>query len=239
MDRARVRSARRGLTIAASLAVGLSVAAGVHAATGGPADDAAGRSAITDAALAGRPAITDAALAGRSAIADAALAGPAARAAATRGSTASPGPSATPAPAAPPYGCAPNGPAGSQTIYGTFGDASVIGWTGNRQAVTACLGGSFFVTTGNGPGSGSTAAVSGTTYGYGIYNDSPTTWANAGGYLPALVTGFQRDGAKVAITNFGDQVTIGGHRYVAIYSRVSVTNPTGRALTLKIGRAHV
>ena len=40
MDRARVRSARRGLTIAASLAVGLSVAAGVHAATGGPADDA-------------------------------------------------------------------------------------------------------------------------------------------------------------------------------------------------------
>src|ERR1700727_2142617 len=106
-----------------------------------------------------------------------------------------------------PYSCAPNGPAGSQTIYGTFGDASVIGWTGNSEAVTACLGGSFFVTTGNGPGSGATAAVTGTTYGYGIYNDSPTTWANAGGYLPALVTGFQRDGAQVAITNFGDQVT--------------------------------
>ena len=74
-----------------------------------------------------------------------------------------------------PYSCAPNGPAGSQTIYGTFGDASVIGWTGNSEAVTACLGGSFFVTTGNGPGSGATGAVQGTSYGYGIYNDTRTT----------------------------------------------------------------
>jgi hypothetical protein len=83
----------------------------------------------------------------------------------------------TAATTAPPYSCAPNGPAGNQTIYGTFGDASVIGWTGNTQAVTACLGGSFFVDTspaGAGPGSGSTAAVTGTTYGYGVYNDTPT-----------------------------------------------------------------
>ena len=43
---------------------------------------------------------------------------------------------------APPYSCAPNGPAGNQTVYGTFGDASVLGWTGNHQAVPACLGGS-------------------------------------------------------------------------------------------------
>jgi hypothetical protein len=134
--------------------------------------------------------------------------------------------------AAPPYSCAPNGPAGSQTIYGTFGDASVIGWAGNSEAVTACLGGSFFVTTGNGPGSGASAAVSGTTYGYGIYNDTKTTWTNSGGYLPALVTSFQRDGARISITNFGDEVTIGGHRYVAIYSRVRVTNPTAHPITL-------
>jgi hypothetical protein len=133
---------------------------------------------------------------------------------------------------APPYSCAPNGPAGSQTIFGTYGDASVIGWTGNSQGVTACLGGSFFVTTGNGPGSGSTAAVTGTTYGYGIYNDTKTSWTNADGYLPALVTSFGRGGARVSITNFGDEVTIGGHRYVAIYSRVQVTNPTSRAITL-------
>ncbi len=136
---------------------------------------------------------------------------------------------------APPYSCAPNGPAGSQTVYGTFGDASAIGWAGNSQGVVACLGGSFWVDTsgpGGGPGSGSTAAVTGTTYGYGVYDDSKTSWANADGYLPAQVTKFSRDGANIAITNFGDKVTIGGHDYVIIYSRVAVTNPTGQAITI-------
>ena len=129
----------------------------------------------------------------------------------------------------------PNGPAGSQTVYGTFGDASVIGWAGNSQGVVACLGGSFWVDTSGpdgGPGSASTAAVTGTTYGYGIYDDSSTTWANADGYLPALVTTFHRDGATISITNFGDEVTIGGNNYVIIYSRVAVTNPTGGTITI-------
>jgi hypothetical protein len=136
---------------------------------------------------------------------------------------------------APPYTCAPNGPAGSQTVYGTFGDASVIGWAGNSQGVVACLGGSFWVDTSGpdgGPGSASTAAVTGTTYGYGVYDDSTTTWTNAEGYLPALVTAFHRDGAAISITNFGDDVTIGGHAYVVIYSRVQVTNPTGQAISI-------
>jgi hypothetical protein len=134
--------------------------------------------------------------------------------------------------AAPPYSCAPNGPAGSQTIYGPFGDASVLGWAGNSQGVVACLGGSFFVISGGQPGSGATTPVTGTTYGYGIYNDTRTTWANADGYLPALVTTFQSGGATVQITNFGDKVTVGGHPYVAIYSRVRVTNPTAQPLTI-------
>jgi hypothetical protein len=98
--------------------------------------------------------------------------------------------------------------------------------------VVACLGGSFFVISGGQPGSTSTAPVTGTTYGYGIYDDSATTWANADGYLPALVTTFDRDGARVTITNFGDKVTVGGHAYVAIYSRVQVANPTGQPVTL-------
>jgi hypothetical protein len=136
---------------------------------------------------------------------------------------------------APPYNCAPNGPAGSQTVYGTFGDASVIGWAGNSQGVVACLGGSFWVDTSGpdaGPGSASTAAVTGTTYGYGVYNDSPTTWTNADGYLPALVTSFHSGGATISITNFGDDVTIGGNAYVIIYSRVSVTNPTASTISI-------
>ncbi len=136
------------------------------------------------------------------------------------------------APVAPPYPCSPNGPAGNQTVYGTFGDASVIGWAGNSQGVVACLGGSFFVVTGNPPGSGSTGAVTGQLYGYGIYDDSRTTWSNAEGYLPALVTRFSRDGADIAITNFGDKVTIGGHAYVVIYSRVQVHNPTSHAVRI-------
>ena len=111
---------------------------------------------------------------------------------------------------APPYSCAPNGPAGNQTVYGTFGDASVLGWTANHQAVPACLGGSFFVISGGQPGSGATTPVTGTTYGYGVYDDSPTTWTNADGYLPALITTFHRDGARISITNFGDKVSIGG-----------------------------
>jgi hypothetical protein len=117
-------------------------------------------------------------------------------------------------------------------VYGTFGDASVLGWAGNNQAMVACLGGSFFVISGGQPGSGSTTPVTGTTYGYGIYNDTRTNWANADGYLPALVTTFQSAGATVQITNFGDKVTVGGHPYVAIYSRVRVTNPTSQPLTI-------
>jgi hypothetical protein len=159
------------------------------------------------------------------------LAGVASTAAATPVLAAS-GPSSAAAATGEPYSCAPNGPAGSQTIYGTFGDASVIGWTGNSEGVTACLGGSFYVVSKNGPGSGSTKPVTGTMYGYGVYNDTKTTWTNADGYLPALVTTFHRGGARVSITNFGDRVTIGGHAYVAIYSRVQVANPTGRPLTV-------
>ena len=133
---------------------------------------------------------------------------------------------------APPYSCAANGPAGNQTVYGTFGDASVLGWTGNHQGVPACLGGSFFVISKGRPGDGTTTPVTGTTYGYGVYDDSTTTWANADGYLPALVTTFHRDGARISITNFGDKVSIGGHAYVVIYSRVQVSNPTGQALSI-------
>ncbi len=74
--------------------------------------------------------------------------------------------------------------------------------------------------------------MQGSTYGYGVYDDSRTTWRNAEGYLPALVTSFDRDGAHITITNFGDRVTIGGHAYVVVYSRVRVQNPTGHAVTV-------
>src|ERR1700722_3675190 len=124
------------------------------------------------------------------------------------------GASAAPsASASPPRPCAATG--------GPNADASAIGWLGNAQGATACLGGSFYVPHGIN-----------TEYGFGVYNYPRTTGTNPGGYLPALVTSFTDDGAKVSITNFGDEVTIGGHRYVAIYSRVAVHNPTVKPVTI-------
>lgn len=108
----------------------------------------------------------------------------------------------------------------TDTEYAQGTTAAAIGWAGNTQAVVACLSGSFVVKN------------TGTLYGYGVYNGSRTTWANAEGYLPALVTGFRSGAAKVSITNFGDEVRIGGNDYVAIYSRVSVTNPTATPITV-------
>ena len=118
-----------------------------------------------------------------------------------------------------PYSC---GEQANMTVSGTFGDAGLIGWAGDKDGVVACLGGSFYVRDGKN-----------LTLGYGAYDNAPTTWRNADGYLPALVTTFHRSGARVQITNFGDAVTIGGHRYVVIYSRFSVHNPTSRAVTIK------
>ena len=116
-----------------------------------------------------------------------------------------------------PYPC----PAGGGSGFTTGTDSSAIGWLANGQGANACLGGSFYVPNGID-----------TTYGFGVYNSSPTTWTNADGYLPALVTGFTSGGAKVTITNFGDRVVIGGNPFVLIYSRVSVHNPTGQTVTV-------
>ncbi len=108
----------------------------------------------------------------------------------------------------------------TDTEYAQGATAAAIGWAGNDQAVVACLSGSFVVKN------------TGQTYGYGVYDASRTTWVNAGGYLPALVTSFHRGGADISITNFADKVSIGGHPFVAVYSRVSVHNPTGHAVTV-------
>jgi hypothetical protein len=113
----------------------------------------------------------------------------------------------------PPYPCAATG--------GPNADASAIGWLGDGQGATACLGGSFYVPNGIN-----------TTYGFGVYNYSRTSWTNADGYLPALVTSFASGGAQVSITNFGDRVVLGGHPYVLIYSRVAVHNPTSQSVTV-------
>jgi hypothetical protein len=111
------------------------------------------------------------------------------------------------------FACDPS--AVNQAVTGAYGTASAIGWAGNGQAVVTCLGGWFYA---QGPFNRS--------FGFGIYDGSPTTWADADGYLPAQITSFRRDGASIVITEFADELTLNGHAYVAVYARVAVTNQT-------------
>ncbi|HEY5024188.1 MAG TPA: hypothetical protein VII76_04360 [Acidimicrobiales bacterium] len=115
-----------------------------------------------------------------------------------------------------PYTCAPGV---NDAIQGTYGDAAAIGWEGNDEGVVACLGGSFYV-----------QGARHRTYGYGVYDDSKTTWTNLDGYLPALTTSFHRFGAAISITNFGDELSLGDRAFVAVYSRVAVHNPTSHGV---------
>jgi len=110
--------------------------------------------------------------------------------------------------------------ANTSAFTGADGTASAIGWEGNQQGVVTCLGGVFLVQDGIYQN-----------YGFGIYNGAPTTWTDADGYLPAQITTFRRSGALVSITEFADRVVLGGDAYVAVYSRVNVSNPTGGVVT--------
>ena len=132
----------------------------------------------------------------------------------------------TPAPTGGPaskYDCALRIRPADTDFAGIDGTASEIGWEGNQQGVVTCLGGVFYIQDvllkNDGIGFGKN-------YGFGIYDGGPTTWTDANGYLPAQITSFSRDGAKVSITEFCDELELGGDAFVAVYSRVAVTNPT-------------
>jgi hypothetical protein len=110
---------------------------------------------------------------------------------------------------------------------GADGTASEIGWEGNFQGVVTCLGGVFYIQDVLYPSLG---IGSGTNYGFGIYDGGPTSWTDADGYLPAQITSFSREGARVSITEFCDKVVLGGDPFVAVYSRVAVANPTNHVI---------
>ena len=103
----------------------------------------------------------------------------------------------------------------TDAFTGAFGTASAIGWEGNHQGVVTCLGGTFYVQDGIFKD-----------FGFGIYGGTPTTWVDADGYLPAQITGFERSGADVSITEFADKIVIGNRSFVAVYSRVAIRNTT-------------
>jgi hypothetical protein len=98
----------------------------------------------------------------------------------------------------------------------------VIGWDGDKDGVLAYMDGSFYLRDGKS-----------ITPGFGIYNNPGSLkWYNHSGYLPCLVTEFERDNCTVKLMNFGDKVTIGSYDYVAIYNRVAVYNHGTGAVTL-------
>ena len=107
-------------------------------------------------------------------------------------------------------------------FMGAGATASAIGWLGDHNSVVTCLGGTFLAQ--DGP------AGNATNYGFGLYDGAPTTWTLSDGYLPAQITTFEHHGATVAITEFADRLVVGGHAYVAVYSRVRVSNPTDQAV---------
>ena len=107
----------------------------------------------------------------------------------------------------------------TDAFTGAAATASAIGWLGDHNSVVTCLGATFLVQ--DGP------AGYFVNYGFGIYDGQRTTWTLADGYLPAQITAFTtNDGSAVTITEFADRIVLGGHPYVAVYSRVRVTNPT-------------
>jgi len=129
-------------------------------------------------------------------------------------------PAAAPGPAAA-YRCTFN--VTTDAFTGAAGTASAIGWLGDHNSVITCLGGTFVVQ--DGPGGLFQD------YGFGIYAGQRTTWTDAAGYLPAQVTTFDDQGATVSITEFADEVVLGGNPFVAVYSRVHIANPTGHVVT--------
>ena len=125
------------------------------------------------------------------------------------------------------YDCALSNRPADVAFTGADGSASEIGWEGNQQGVVTCLGGVFYIQDvlyeNYGIGSGNN-------YGFGIYDGAPTRWTDADSYLPAQITSFSRDGARVSITEFADRVVLSGAAFVAVYSRVAVTNPTNHII---------
>lgn len=98
----------------------------------------------------------------------------------------------------------------------------VFGWDGDKDAPIAYIDGSYKIRDGRN-----------ITVSFGIHDgEKPVKWYNDSGYLPCLVSEFEKDGVLVQIKNFGDKVTLGGNDYVIAYSRVSLTNQSSEVKEL-------
>ncbi|HTB78545.1 MAG TPA: hypothetical protein VK762_35115 [Polyangiaceae bacterium] len=126
-----------------------------------------------------------------------------------------------------PYPADPYAPAtdGGPTVK----NQSVLGWEGNVYAPFAYLSGSFFARGVVGTYAQGGNSYCGTMFSFGVYGAyahpaGSVQWTMDDGHLPALTTAFTSGSIAVSITNFADRVTVGGHAFELVYSRVAVTN---------------
>ena len=123
----------------------------------------------------------------------------------------------------------PNDPNG----YG-FANQTVIGWESNIYAPFAYLSGSYFARGVPDQYKQGGTTYCGSMYSFAIYNyglssgQAPAAgsvqWSEAGGYLPAMITSFTRNGLHVSITDFASKQTIAGSPAELVYTRITETN---------------
>jgi hypothetical protein len=122
-----------------------------------------------------------------------------------------------------------------------YPNVTAIGWPGNYWPVYEYLSGSFFAR-----GVPTTFSQNGTSYCGGMYTFSAydyggappaqsETWTEANGYLPAMTSTRTVGSVTIAITDFADQVTIGGNPFMLVYVQVAVTNNGSSAVTVPPG----
>lgn len=100
--------------------------------------------------------------------------------------------------------------------------ASVIGWDGDQDGVIAYMEGGYFIRDGKN-----------VTIDFAISQGAEhLDWYNSEGYLPCLVTEFEKRGCRVTISNFGDKVRLKEQDFVVIYSRVRIENKSKQDVVL-------
>ena len=122
-----------------------------------------------------------------------------------------------------------------------YDNVTALGWDGNYWPVYEYLSGSFFArgvpTTYDSGGT----TLCGAMYSFSIYHYNgnrsaqSVSWTMGSGYLPAMTTAFSSGGLDISLTDFADKVTVGGNPFLAVYTRVSVTNDNSSAVTVDPG----
>jgi NPCBM-associated, NEW3 domain of alpha-galactosidase len=128
-----------------------------------------------------------------------------------------------------------------------YANQTVIGWEGNIYAPFAYLSGSYFARGVPDQYQQSGTTYCGEMYSFGIYDyglssgQAPAAgsvqWSEAGGYLPAMITSFTRDGLHVSITDFASKQAIAGSPAELVYTRITETNNGSSAVSAPPGQS--